>query len=723
MTPPGRSKLFGVTWTRAHRSSRHRHRGGRTTLVFSLVISTLAALSVAAVSAPAAHAAARPHRASSTGTSSAGTGSTEPGAPGNLAQKPFMGWSSWSLESTNYPGVNTSGPASWLTEQHVLQQAKVMAKKLKRYGYDYVNIDAGWTNGFDSYGRPIANPATFPDGIAYVAKQVHKLGLKLGIYLAVGLAPQAYNDGNTPIYGAPGCTTADIVYPGLPVTNGWNSAYEIDYASPCAQAYIDSIADEFASWGVDYLKLDGVGPGSFQGGANHDNTPDVEAWSRALKQTGRSIQFVISWALSHNDASTWERYTNGWRIDTDVECYCNTLVTWDASVKERWDDVVQWIPDAGPGHWNNLDSLDVGNGRMDGLTRAERQSYMTFWAIEAAPLQLGDELTKLDKYGLSLLTNREVIAVDQAGDPARPVSQRTSQQIWYARNRDGSYTVALFNLGSKRASVTAHWSDLGITGPAAVRDLWSHSNLGDYNGSFRASLPVHGSRLLRITPEDVPANNPSIPAGLHGTASTPSSVSLAWNPSSDYGHPASGYTVYVNGRQTTSASQPSVTLNGLAPATTYRFSVVADAPGNPSSAPSETVTVTTPAAGGPTLYQAESPDNTIGGGAQIVSCSACSGGEKVGDLGGTGYLIFNGVTVPRAGTYLMTVSYIDGDSSRTGIVTAGSKSYQLPLPGTNDNNWNAVQTATVPVQLQAGANTIEFSNPDGYVYDLDKITI
>jgi alpha-galactosidase len=119
-----------------------------------------------------------------------------------------MGWSSWSLESTTYPGVNPTGSASWLTEAHILQQADAEAKELKAYGYDYVNIDAGWSNGFDQYGRPIANPTTFPDGIAYIANHVHAEGLKLGIYLAVGLAPAAYDNGNTPIYGAPGCTTA-----------------------------------------------------------------------------------------------------------------------------------------------------------------------------------------------------------------------------------------------------------------------------------------------------------------------------------------------------------------------------------------------------------------------------------------------------------------------------------------------------------------------------------
>jgi hypothetical protein len=660
------------------------------------------------------------------GSTSANAGingpSERPYVEQSLAARPYMGWSSWSLQSTNYPGVNPNGPASWLTEQHVLAQADVLAAKLKSHGYEYVNIDAGWLGGFDAYGRPIANPTTFPDGIRYMGNYVHQKGLKLGIYLAVGLDPRSYNNGNTPIYGTTDCHTKDIVYPDLRTTNGWDSAYKIDYASHCAQAYANSIADVFASWGVDFLKMDGVGPGSFKGGANYDNTPDVAAWAQALKQTGRPIEYTISWALSHNQASTWKQYTNGWRIDTDVECYCNTLVAWNASVKQRWNDVVQWIPDAGPGHWNNLDSLDVGSGTMDGLTDAERQSYATLWAIESAPLYSGDDLTKLDSYGLSLLTNDEVIAVDQAGNPAKPVSQSSDQQVWYARNADGSYTVALFNLGNSPATVTANWNDLGILGTATVRDLWSHRNLGSATGSFSAALPVHGSRLLRIAPQEVD-NAPSMPVNLHGTGSTASSVSLAWDPSTDRSSAVTGYDVYAGTDKVASVSATSTTVSGLAPATTYQFTVVAQNARGKKSAASKAITVTTPDAGGPISYEAESPANTIGGGATIYSCSGCSGGKKVGYLGGTGYLTFNNVTVSKPGTYLMNVAYVDGDSSRTAVITVNGTPFNLPLSGTNNNDWDTVQTAIVPVQLNAGANTIKFGNPTDYMSDIDKITL
>lgn len=637
-----------------------------------------------------------------------------PDAP--IAATPYLGWSSWSLEATNYPGVDPTGQESWLTERHVLAQADAMAAKLRSHGYTYVNIDAGWWNGFDAYGRPMANTTTFPDGIAYVANHVHAEGLRLGIYLPVGLDPKAYGNGTTPVHGTTNCHTGDLVYPDLRTTNGWNNAYQIDYASPCAQAYANSVADELAGWGVDFLKMDGVGPGSNQNGANHDNTPDVKAWSAALRQTGRPITYVLSWSLDHDDAATWQRYSNGWRVDTDVECYCGTLVTWDNSVKQRWDDVVQWIPDAGPGHWNNLDSLDVGNGTMDGITDTERQSYMTLWAIEAAPLFSGDDLTTLDSYGLSLLTNDEVIAVDQAGIPAKPVNQNSGQQVWFARNPDGSETVALFNLGATPESVTANWADLGLSGTASVRDLWSHRNLGDANGDFGAVLPARGSRLLRITPADRPG--PRIPVHVQGTASTPTSVSLAWDASGG----ATGYDVYAGPKKVASVTGTSATIQNLKPANGYHFTVVATAPGR-QSPPSQGVDVTTPAASGAVGYEAESPGNTIGGSAAVYSCGGCSGGAKVGYLGGSGYLVFNGVTAPTTGTYLMRLSYVDGDSSRTAVVTVNGTSFELPLPGTNDNNWDVARTVTVPVPLNAGANTIEFGNPNGYVSDIDRISV
>jgi hypothetical protein len=420
------------------------------------------------------------------------------------ADQPYQGWSSWSLQSTHAAGVNPNGDYSWLTAQHVLAQGAAMAKTLKSHGYDYINIDAGWwrkwdwTPEYDQYGRPAVDPARFPNGIAAVVRTLHAEGLKVGIYMPVGIEKGAYDNGAFPIYGTTGCTTHDIVYPDLRTTNGWDSSYKIDFSRPCAQYYYDSIAHEFANWGIDFLKVDGVGPGSNRSRPNYDNTSDVRAWATALAGSGRRIHLELSWSLDHNEIATWQRWSNGWRVDTDVECYCDTLTSWDHSVKQRFTDVLAWTSDAGRGGWNDLDSLDVGNGTMDGLTDAERQTYMTLWAIEAAPLYSGDDLTQLDSYGRSLLTNDEVIAVDQAGVPARPVSTSAPQQVWSAKLHDGSYVVALFNLDSSPATVTADLGDLGIDHATSVRDLWQHTTTHPSSNTIGETLPAHGSALFRV---------------------------------------------------------------------------------------------------------------------------------------------------------------------------------------------------------------------------------
>ncbi|MGW6441992.1 alpha-galactosidase D [Lentzea sp. NPDC055074] len=618
------------------------------------------------------------------------------------AEKPYMGWSSWTLQATNYPGVNPDGPASWLNEKNVLAQADVLAARFKKAGYDHVNVDAGWLGSFDEYGRPVVDAKKFPRGFKWLGEYIHGKGLKFGSYLAVGLDPKAYNDGKTPIHNAPGCTTKDVVYPDLRKTNGWDSSYKMDFANPCSQKYIDSLAQTLAGWGVDFLKLDGVGPGSFRGGERYDNTTDVKAWNSALKSTGRPIEFLISWALSHRYADVWKANTNGWRVDTDVECYCDTLVTWNQSVKQRWNDVVQWIDDAGPGHWNNLDSVAVGNGQMDGLTEAERQSYMTLWSISSSPLYIGDDLTKIDDYGYELLTNNEVIAINQAGVPARPVDQSSDQQVWYARNRDGSYTVALFNLGSRPAKVTADFDRLGIRGNAKVRDVWAKKDVGQKSGSITEDLPVHGSKLFTVTPRGTVA-----PGVVQGTAATPTSVSLKW-----YGKTGVRYDVYAGNRKVATTTDTKATVTGLTPATSYEFTVVQN--GARSQAvnyvtPQETVT-----------YEAEK--GSPGGGATVYGC-ACSGGSKVGYIGGSGNITMPTIVAPREGTYLVELAYISADASRTGVVTVNGTSFKLPVAGSNDDDWNTPQKVTVPVYLLKGNNTIRIGNPDDSVFDVDSIRV
>ncbi|PWI42771.1 alpha-galactosidase [Streptomyces sp. ICBB 8177] len=410
-----------------------------------------------------------------------------------VAATPPMGWSSWSYIRSNP------------TEADIEAQAKAMSTSgLVAHGYRYVNIDDFWyldpKTTVDAYGRWETDLARFPDGMAAVADYVHGLGEKFGMYLTPGIPVAAYQ-ADTPIEGT-SFHARDIVSDTSRFETNYNFGsgrmYYIDYTKnpAAAQAYLDSWADQLASFGVDYLKMDGVGDGDMA---------DVEHWSQALRQTGRPIHFELSNSLDVANAATWRTYANGWRVSGDVECYCGSggssfpLTDW-SNVAARFSIAPKWTPYVGPGGWMDLDSVEVGNGGDDGLTPDERQSQLTLWAIEDAPLLLGTDLTHLDAGDLKLLTNDEVIGVDQAGHPARPVDQLTSSQVWAAPNGDGSYTVALFNLGSSTATVTANWSDIGFTGSAAVRDLWSHTDLGSANGSFGAALAPHASRLLRVTP-------------------------------------------------------------------------------------------------------------------------------------------------------------------------------------------------------------------------------
>jgi alpha-galactosidase len=348
----------------------------------------------------------------------------------------------------------------------------------------------------DQYGRWVIDSSKFPHGIAAVASYVHSLGLKFGFYVTPGIPVAAVNK-NTPIQGTSyhAKDIADTSKHEINYNFGGGTKntvmYYINYSKPGAQAYINSWANQLASWGVDFLKIDGVG--SF-------DIPDVQAWATALKQTGRPILYDLSNELNINYVSTWQKYANAWRIDGDVECYnCGSKLTSWAHVVGRFTDAPKWVQDGKSGGWNDLDALQVSDGSLNGISNDERQTYMTLWSIEDAPLYAGDDLVHMDSYGLSLLTNKEVIAVDQAGHIAHPVSQSSNQQVWFSNNGNGTYTVALFNLGSSKATVTANWSSLGFSGSAAVRDLWSHTNLGNFTGSFSASLNAHASRLLTIT--------------------------------------------------------------------------------------------------------------------------------------------------------------------------------------------------------------------------------
>ncbi|MBW8817544.1 MAG: alpha-galactosidase [Streptomyces sp.] len=407
--------------------------------------------------------------------------------------RPAMGWSSWSL-------VRRSP-----TEAKLKAQADALvAGGLKNHGFVYINLDDFWQkcddNGFvvDSYGRWAVDSAKFPSGIKALADYIHSKGLKFGFYVTPGIAKNAVTK-NTPIEGT-SYHAKDIADTSKTEKNyNCKNMYYIDYGKPGAQEFVNSWARQFASWGVDYLKIDGVGS---------QDIPDVQAWDKALRATGRPINFALSNNLPIADASTWKRLANSWRTQGDVECYCGPgangsgypLTDW-SHVSSRFNAAASWQPHAGPGGWNDLDSLEIGNGDRAGLTADQRRSHFTLWAMAASPLLLGTDLTDLDPVDKAMLTNDRLIGVDQDGVAAKRIVNSGVKQVWSKKESDGQYVVALFNTGtSGNATVAVDWSQVGFTGSGDVTDLWSGSHKGAIADSYSATLRPGETRLIRVKP-------------------------------------------------------------------------------------------------------------------------------------------------------------------------------------------------------------------------------
>jgi alpha-galactosidase len=411
---------------------------------------------------------------------------------GVAAAAPPMGWSGYSFLRNNPTAVGMEAEADALK-----------SSGLSSHGYVYVNLDYRWeacnSNGpeVDSNGRWIADPAKLPAGIAALASYVHADGLKFGIYVTPGI-PQNAVLANSPILGT--SDTADQIAETSVTETNYDCQHMdgINYSAAGAQAYVNSWAGEFASWGVDYLKIDGVGAG---------DVPDVQAWSTALRQSGRPIHLELSNALAISDATTWSSLANGWRTTGDIECYsCETggssypLTDW-ANVFSRFASAASWQPYGGPGGWNDYDSLEVGNGSNDGLTVPERQSMMSLWSLASAPLILGTDLTHLDATDLAMLENNAVIGVDQDGIPAGRVINSGSEQVFDKRQANGTWDIGVFNTDSSAGhSFSVPLAQLGLSGPANVTDLLSGHSLGTVNGIYTTTVAAGGVSLISATP-------------------------------------------------------------------------------------------------------------------------------------------------------------------------------------------------------------------------------
>src|SRR4051812_22205 len=463
------------------------------------------------------------------------------GAPGATAEdngvglKPLLGWSSWSFVRRN--------PSAQIIED----TADAMTSSgLTEVGYKNVNIDDFWylcpgSQGpdVDQYGRWVTDPTKFPpgpngeNGIEAVADYVHSKGLKFGLYVTPGISHQAVVQ-NTAIQGTP-YHADDIATTAAEKNYNCKGMVGIDYSKPGAQQFIDSWAAQWASWGVDYVKLDGVG--SF-------DIPDVQAWSDALKQTGRPIHLELSNSLNINYATTWSKLANGWRTGGDVECYCGPngssypLTDW-SHVSARFNQVANWAPYGGPGGFNDYDSIEVGNGANDGLTLDERKTQMSLWALAASPFILGTDLTNLDPGDLALLKNTDVLAVDQDAIDATRVSNSGGRQIFTKQEPNGDEIVGLFNTNGAAQQISTSASALGLAGGTDyfVKDLWTHQTT-ETAGNIATSVPAHGVALYRISPDNNPTQAPpNATFTLSGpgtvTAGTPGTVTASFTDTGD----------------------------------------------------------------------------------------------------------------------------------------------------------------------------------------------
>jgi alpha-galactosidase len=364
-----------------------------------------------------------------------------------LAATPPMGWNSW-----NKFGCNVS-------EDLIRQIADAMVKsEMKDAGYQYVVIDDCWQVSRDKNGNIVADPQRFPSGIKALADYVHGLGLKFGIYSDAGSKTCA---------GRPG---------GL------------------GHEYQDAL--QYAAWGVDYLKYDWCNTTSQDAQASYANIRN------ALTASGRPIVLSIcEWGTAK--PWLWGKAVGGnlWRTTGDIND------KWETKKKEPLGmldilDLQEGLESfAGPGHWNDPDMLEVGNG---GMTTPEYQAHFSLWSILAAPLMAGNDLRNMGPEIRSILTNKEVLAVNQdpLGIEGRRVRKEGELEIWARPLQDGSRAVVLLNRGAAEKEITVSWENLGYPAhlSAGVRDLWKGSDLGQVKGKFSTAVASHSVVMLRVSP-------------------------------------------------------------------------------------------------------------------------------------------------------------------------------------------------------------------------------
>ncbi len=381
-----------------------------------------------------------------------------------LALTPPMGWNSWNC----FAGA--------VTQERIASAAEAMVRSgLTRHGWTYVNIDDFWQVKPGDKDPTLQGPERHPDGriatnprfpdMKGLIDRIHAMGLKAGIYSSPG-----------------------------PLTCGG-----------CVGSHGHEAADaaQYAAWGFDYLKYDWCTYTKVAKGSTlYEQMKPYFVMGRALRAQRRDIVYSLC-QYGMGNVSAWGDKVGGhcWRTTGDI------VDTW-ASVVSIGFQQFGLEHFAGPGNWNDPDMLVVGQVgwgpklHPTRLTPSEQYSHISLWCLLAAPLLIGCDLEQLDAFTLNLLTNDEVIEVNQdpLGRQAARVAVRGSAQVWAKPMEDGSVAVGLFNLDEEEQAVAVDWSDLGLAGPRRVRDLWRQKDLGVRDARFETRIPRHGCALIRLSP-------------------------------------------------------------------------------------------------------------------------------------------------------------------------------------------------------------------------------
>jgi len=425
-----------------------------------------------------------------------------------LAATPPMGWNSWDSYGLTISEAEYKANADW------------MAKHLKQFGWQYAVVDEGWylqnpeSGGkpawqftLDKQGRFIPAPNRFPSsaqgaGFKPVADYVHSLGLKFGIHIIRGIPREAVSK-NLPIAGtsyhaADAADTSD--------TCSWNPDNYGVKSNPAGQAFYDSVAQLYAAWGLDFIKVDCISSRPYK-------ASEIHMLSAALKKSGRPIVLSLSpGPTSLGVADDVRRYAQMWRISDDFWDYWVPAreEPWVQTLRGQFATAVGWAAYAGPGHWPDADMLPIGyigprpglgSARQTRFSHDEQRSLLTFWSIIRSPLILGADLPHNDDWTTSLLTNPEVIAVDQHSTANRPLITTNGAVIWSARPEDGKgHYLAIFNRGDAAEDIDMEWNELGlVTGKGyKLRDLWEHKDLAPAT-SLKLKLQPHACLLYRAS--------------------------------------------------------------------------------------------------------------------------------------------------------------------------------------------------------------------------------